>query len=318
MRVLFTGATSFTGMWFVRELHKRGHQVVAASRAQPARSSLRGQRVQEVEECCFFVWGAPFGSDAFLEAAKQHGPFDVLCHHGAETTNYKDPSFNCLQAVCANASNLDRVLATLKDVGCSRVVLTGSVFEADEGAGSAPLRAFSPYGLSKTLTSQIFRFYCERFDIGLGKFVIANPFGPFEEPRLTDYLLRCWTADKPAHVATPAYVRDNIPISLLAIAYAEFVETLSASGFKKVNPSFYVETQRAFTERFAREIGKRLDLSPRVTFADQTEFSEPLARINTDPLMLNLLGWSEAAAWADLAAYYAKKFGASNRKAQVE
>jgi hypothetical protein len=40
----------------------------------------------------------------------------------------------------------------------TKIVLTGSVFEADEGLGESPLRAFSPYGLSKTVTGQIFPF----------------------------------------------------------------------------------------------------------------------------------------------------------------
>jgi UDP-glucose 4-epimerase len=32
MRILFTGASSFTGYWFVRELVAAGHEVVAACR----------------------------------------------------------------------------------------------------------------------------------------------------------------------------------------------------------------------------------------------------------------------------------------------
>ena len=32
MKVLFTGGSSFTGMWFIRELAAAGHQVAAAFR----------------------------------------------------------------------------------------------------------------------------------------------------------------------------------------------------------------------------------------------------------------------------------------------
>jgi len=45
--------------------------------------------------------------------------------------------------------NLRAILAALKADGLKGVVLTGSVFENDEGAGEEPLRAFSGYGLSK-------------------------------------------------------------------------------------------------------------------------------------------------------------------------
>ena len=60
---------------------------------------------------------------------------------------------------------------------------------------------------------------------------------------------------------TPAYVRDNIHVDLLAGAYAAFAEAVAAgSGFSRANPSGYVEAQGAFAERFAREIGPRTGL----------------------------------------------------------
>ena len=78
------------------------------------------------------------------------------------------------------------------------------VFEGGEGAGSQGLPDASPYGLSKAHTSRTFQYYCARSEIGLGKFVIPNPFGPLEEARFTTYLARTWLAGKPACVATPA------------------------------------------------------------------------------------------------------------------
>ena len=56
-------------------------------------------------------------------------------------------------------------------------MLTGSVFEQNEGAGEPPLVAFSPYGLSKGLTAEVVRHRCREFGIRYGKFVIPNPFG---------------------------------------------------------------------------------------------------------------------------------------------
>ena len=70
------------------------------------------------------------------------------------------------------------MLEALGATGCHRLLLTGSVFESGEGAGSQGLPDFSPYGLSKALTAQMFGYYCPRAGIGLGKFVIPNPFGP--------------------------------------------------------------------------------------------------------------------------------------------
>ena len=182
-------------------------------------------------------------------------------------------------------------------------MLTGSVFEANEGAGTAPLRPFSAYGLSKTLTADLVRFGCETAGIPLGKFVIPNPFGPLEEPRFCAYLIRRWQAGQAAEVRTPAYVRDNIHVDLLASAYAAFAERVAiGSGFIRANPGGYVETQGAFAERFAREIELRTGLECPVILASQTEFSEPLVRINTDRTQVP--GWSESAAWDAIADYY--------------
>ena len=42
---------------------------------------------------------------------------------------------------------------------------------------------------------------------------------------------------------------------------------------------------------------------------NQTEFSEPRTRINTNYCDAGILDWSETAAWDKLAAYYAELFG---------
>jgi UDP-glucose 4-epimerase len=53
--------------------------------------------------------------------------------------------------------------------------------------------------------------------------VIPNPFGLYEEPHFTAYLMTTWLASETPRVQTPRYVRDNIHVSLLAKAYAAFV-----------------------------------------------------------------------------------------------
>ena len=314
MRILFTGATSFTGMWFARALARDGHAVVAAIRGtEGGYSDLKAQRLQHVGEVCRLAWNVPFGTPEFLALIEREGPFDLLCHHAADAKDYKSPDFDVIGATGANSFGLLSVLKALRAGGCQRVLLTGSVFEADEGAGNAPLRAFSAYGLSKTLTAQIFSFYAATEGLGLGKFVIPNPFGPLEEPRFTDYLLRCWKDGKPARVNTPLYLRDNIPVSLLAAAYAGFAAAVPQSGFVKLNPSFYVESQGAFAQRFAREIGSRLKLEATLELGEQSDFAEPMIRINTDAQHRAVPGWNESAAWDEAAAYYATRFGLEHR-----
>jgi UDP-glucose 4-epimerase len=198
-------------------------------------------------------------------------------------------------------------LRALKERGCGRLVLTGSVFEANGGAGSTPLRAFSPYGLSKGLTAAAAEFYADREGFTFEKFVIPNPFGPYEEPRFTAYLMKTWLAGETARVQTPRYVRDNIHVSLLAKAYAAFVGASPVPGtVRRLNPSGYPESQGAFAERVRREVETRLGRPCPLELGAQSDFPEPVVRINTDLLNAQELGWSEAQAWDEFERYYAR------------
>ena len=305
MKVLFTGASSFTGFWFVRELAISGHEVVTIFRrkAEEYSDSIRRQRVILASEANRSVFGCSFGDQQFLSLIAEGG-WDLLCHHGANVTNYKSPDFDAVTAVRNNAHNLPAVLDALKATGCRRVLLTGSVFEGGEGAGSQGLPDVSPYGLSKALTARTFQYYCTRAGIGLGKFVIPNPFGPFEELRFTAYVLKSWLTGGTAVCSSPTYVRDNIHVSLLAKAYAQFASVIPPMGFSRLSPSGYVESQGVFTLRLAREMRARLELPCLVELQKQIDFPEPLVRINTDFINEDALGWNESVAWDEFARYY--------------
>jgi UDP-glucose 4-epimerase len=312
VRILFTGASSFTGFWFIRELTAAGHQVVAAFRSDGRYAGVRAERTRLVGELCDVWYDCAFGSEDFLSLVRAAPvPFDVLCHHGAEASNYQSPDFDPYRATAANLYRLPDAFRALKDRGCARFVLTGSIFEANEGAGSAPLGAFSPYGLSKTLTAAAAEFYSQREGFSFEKFVIPNPFGPYEEPRFTSYLMKSWLAGETARVRTPRFVRDNIHVSLLSKAYAAFIAAgPTLAGVRRLNPSGYPESQGAFAERVRGEVESRLGRPCRLELDVQTEFLEPPVRINTDLLDPAVLGWSEAQAWDEFFGYYCDPSGA--------
>jgi hypothetical protein len=156
----------------------------------------------------------------------------------------------------------------------------------------------------------VFRHHCARAGLSLGKFVIPNPFGPWEEPRYTSYLMKAWLEGGTPSCASPAYVRDNIHVSLLARCYARFVADLpTAPGFTRLNPSGYAESQGAFTRRIAEEMRPRLGLPCPVELKVQTDFPEPRVRINTDIPDARALAWDEAAAWDEMAAWYRRRAG---------
>jgi len=314
MKILFTGASSFTGMWFAKELVKAGHDLTTIFRKKPdAYLGLKQKRVQQVITDTNPLFECSFGDKTFFNTIKTN-QFDVLCHHGAEVTNYKSADFDPIAAVVNNTYNIKNVLERLCESGCCKIVITGSVFEPFEGSGSDESKAFSPYGLSKGLTSEVFRYYTHHLAMKLGKFVIPNPFGPYEKERFTTYLAKQWLHGNVATVDYPAYVRDNIHVSLLARAYCHFIENLSKSfGMEKLNPSGYPESQESFVKRFSAELSARLKLPCGVNFKEQKHFPEPKVRINTDVLNPTELEWDENLAWDELAQYYRQTYGNNDK-----
>ena len=301
MKILFTGASSFSGLWLIKELTGKGHTVTATFQRNLADyEGIRRKRVEIAASLTTPVWSSSFGDDTFLEVLEDNS-WDLLCHHGADVTNYKSPSFNIKKAVANNTYNLSQVMSSLHGAG---IILTGTVFEPGEGSPAG--EAVSPYGLSKGKTSELFEKAALEHNISLKKFVIPNPFGPFEEGRFTTYLVKNWLNGEPAVLDYPDYVRDNIPVSLLAKAYLHLVE---APSLMKLCPKGYTGPQRQFIERFAKELSSRLAIDCPLEIREQKEFVEPKTRTATDLLDWESLGWNEKRSWDELAEYYLRTCG---------
>lgn len=340
MKILITGGSSFTGYWFIKELAARGHAITAVVRGNRDQyTGLRKDRIEQVAQWAEIVWNCSFGDDTFIQLLDNG--YDAVCHHGAQVENYKSPDFDVAAALHSNTFHARAVFERLKSAGAGQFIVTGSVFEAGEGLGNPPLIAFSPYGLSKTISWEVFRYWSWKLSVPITKFVIPNPFGPYEEPRFCNFLIQTWKKGEVPAINTPDYIRDNIHADLLARYYALAVEShhrahtggsrhhdqsggshdparTIGSGSPAVpkdgnnpvtlircyGPSGYIESQGAFATRFAAEMAKRLPLRCEIRLNRQTAFDEPLIRTNdaaTDGL---IPGWNEQQAWDDLAAYY--------------
>lgn len=310
MKILFTGGSSFTGMWFIQELVSAGHSVTAIfPRKQEAYFGLRKDRIESITSEIDAVYSVAFGSSEFIDLIESN-EWDLLCHHAADVTNYKSASFDVISALENNTKNLRNVLKALKKQKCHKVLLTGSVFEQHEGSGTEELRAVSPYGLSKGLTAEIFRFFCEQEGLSFGKFVIPNPFGPFEEPRFTTYLIKSWLEGRVPEVSTPDSIRDNIHVALLAKMYRFCAESMNdTTGYIKWNPSGYQESQGVFAQRFAFEMESRFSVPCPLILQTQINFSEPKIRINTNDIDPKMFKLNEESAWDQLAQFYTNYYG---------
>lgn len=312
MKILLTGASSFTGAHYAKHLAARGHEVTATftrGEADYRDGGVREARVSLVTGCATPLWNTSFGDERFTDALASGG-FGALCHHAADVTNYKEPDFDAAGAIANNTRNAHAVLAQVAADG-GVLMLTGSVFAGGRGAGSDGLPHFSPYGLSKGLSNELLRYLAEAAGVPCGEVVIPNPFGPLEEPRFTAYLVKTWMKGETAGCNTPLYVRDNIHVGLLAAAYAKAVETLATQRpvFHRLEPSGYIESQGAFAQRYAREMSARLGKPCELKLAHQSAFTEPRIRVNTDPLDAEALGFDESAAWDQAAEDYRSRLG---------
>ncbi len=301
--ILLTGASSFTGFWFARELAREGHRVIATLRRKPQDyEGTRGRRVALLMQCADVVPEIVFGDAAFLKLTET-SRCDLLCHTAARMERYRDIDFNISLALAENTRNFKAVSEILAGNGARGVVIAGTVAEAGEGQGTMPLAAMSPYALAKSMTATVLDFWCQRASLPLGKFVIPNPVGPMDQDRFCEYLAGEWLAHRVPTVRTPRYVRDNIHVSLLARAFAAFcADMLEAPHDRKLGPSLYAESQGDFAHRLAREMSPRLGLPCPLELAEQPVLAEPEIRINRDKVRERFPDWSETAAWDEFAA----------------
>jgi len=314
VKILLTGLSSHTGAWFAAALARAGHAVTGTlQRASGDYAPLQQQRIDmaraagvAVAEC------VTYGGAAFRDLAGLG--FDLIGWHGAHVGDHRSPDFDIAAALARTTEGMAAALSAAREGGAARVIYTGSIAEPGEGgADGEPERAMSRYGLAKHLAWETLRAAAIQAGLSAGRFVVANPFGPLEkEDSFTTYLVRSWAAGQTPEVRTPCYVRDNIPVDLLALAYACFAGlALDDPAAMVCRPSGYAGPQGEFAARFAAELGPRLGLPTPLALADQTGFPEPRQRINSDPVAGP---WDEAGSWDRLAADYAKRILADSAR----
>lgn len=307
MKILFTGASSYIAYFIIKELNEAGHDVVAIlHRNKKDYEGVKGQRVELVSKLCKLVPKVAFGDNKFLNLIT-NSKWDVLCHHAAKASDPRSPDFDWISALKGNTLNVGKVLTEFKKHGNGRVIVSGSLYEGNEPAGSKPSHAFNKYGLSKTLTWEVFRYFGREVGLPVGKIIFPIVFGKYEDPKFVSYLVKSWLNHETPTVKTPKYIRDNINVTLLAKTYKWYLEEFESSGNpKKFRPSGYVGSQGNFAKLVAKEMKPRLRVETPLNFFNQVEFPEPKIKKNTDSLDHKALGWDEKKAWDELAKYFLK------------
>lgn len=313
IRILFTGASSFTGFWFARTLAQSGHSVVClfTQEGAAAYSGLRRRRVELLLATPGItpIWGKRLSDPTLPDHFRDGSPWDVFCHHAAEVTDYKSPDFNPLAAAETAVAGLPAMLSEFRKAGGKALVFSGTYFESGQGTEGEAAPAFSPYAVSKTLSGELARFYAEQRGLGFTKFVMPNPFGPYEERGFTRYLAAEWLAGRTPAVKTPDYLRDNMPVPLMARDYVRAVqESAESPRYRSIRPSGYTGRQGDFALEFAARLSPHLGDCP-LKLETQKDFAEPCVRLNAPAS--HAPEWSPLEAdifWTELADFYRSEF----------
>lgn len=309
--ILLTGASSFTGLWIAKALADRGFEVIAPlKRPTEDYGEVRAERVQRLARHAQVVANCPFGSPRFHDLIASRRDWGLLAHHAADVTDYRAASYDPMRAVFRNTDGAREVFEALAARGAQAVIATASVFETGEGASTPSDLAVTPYGLAKSLSSEAFRHFAGWSGLRFGKFVVPSPYGAFEERRFGWYLFESWFSGRTPQVKTPLYVRDHIPATLLAKAYADFAEAMlqSTQATRITRPSGWIASQGEFALKVAEQASIRLgDRVCPISLAEQVDFDEPYVRVNTERVARD--GWSETAFWDDYIEFYQARFG---------
>ncbi len=282
-KVLITGLTSFTGSHIGKAFCDAGWHVVGTFtqtldvyQANP----LLSARMQH-SGAKDWIENASFGSPSMLDAISHYSP-EIFVNHGASIKGYRLPNFDHLASVQNATANATGVMNALKQNGCKRFIHSGSIFEGGEGSGNGydeQNDAMSIYGVSKSLSWDILRFYSAQVKLPVTKVVIPNPVGEMENPdRLFPRFAQSWLANKKPSLRTPSLVRDNIPANWLANVYVKAAQDNSSLAVIH-RPSGFKMTNEEFLNKFLKEL-KNAGGPAHLFDVQNQDTGEALKRIN--------------------------------------
>ncbi len=279
MRVVISGVTSMSGAAIVEALLDRGASVTAFTRTLPVEQTSAVQsRISSFRDRIDWLHGVRHGTEELAEALRSVAA-DTYIVHAHPMENYKSRQYDIGSVLSQMVLNLSQEVDAFAAAGGRSIVYSSSVFEPNTQLASQPNTAASLYGLSKNVVYEALRMDCRNASVDLKRVVIPNPFGPGERGRFGNYLIETWAAGSTPVIRTPDYIRDNIPVRELAERYADLV--MQGTGAPPIlRPSGYIESQLAFAQRTARELGTRLDRELLVESLEQVEFPEPVVLIN--------------------------------------
>ena len=304
--VLLTGVSSFTGFWFAQKLYEEGFKVVCPlPRKGNEYDDLKLNRLELLNSQVSLIYECPYGSAKFLNLCEDH--YDVLCLHGAYVWGYSSDRFPLTHALSENLKSSEKVLETLFSKGCRRVIWTSSVFE--DAVNLNDTRSSKPdwyrYALSKYLSYSAMSELCRGYGLEFSRLVITNPFGPFEDKKLSYHLINSFlNKEKEFTIKTPHYVRDMIHVQNLAEIYSKII--ISKECIPEIRPCEYSGSMISFAKLYQEEVSKRLAINLTIN-SQNMEFDEPYSLTNDQHVTTILSQDLSDQYWDELCQYYINK-----------
>lgn len=214
MRILLTGVTGFIGSHLARLLVGEGHQVFAVVRPKSDR-----WRIQDIEPALELIVGDLERIEEIAEELERTRP-DVCLHAAWRGWSGRAESAE------GNVESLRASLTfarTVLEVGCPRLVVTGTCFEYEIGhevlTEDSAVRPHDLYGACKHALHLVLEPLCRASGASLAWPRIFYTYGPYEDPRrLLPSVVRALLRGEHARTTAGAQIRDYLHVEDVASA----------------------------------------------------------------------------------------------------
>lgn len=286
MKLLFLGVSSFTGYHFVKKISEKKKNIIYCTLTKKINQykSIRLKRIKELKKKknIIFIKKTKFGDKSFIKLLSKN-KFDTICFHHASTKDYNDDSkFKLNKSLEQNISNINKVFNKINKQ--TKIIVSNTIFQK---IISKKYKAVNKYGISKSITYDKIKNYCNKYNLKYKCIYITNPWGILEEKKLNYYLIYNWLQNKEVYVSHPNYIRDNIYIDKLTNYYLKMIKSKS----KKIEyfPSGYCSSNKVFIEALKYQFERFFKKKVKIKYSSQIKYNQPIKRINGKKISRKIL-----------------------------
>ena len=286
MKLLFLGVSSFTGYHFVKKISEKKKNIIYCTLTKKINQykSIRLKRIKELKKKknIIFIKKTKFGDKSFIKLLSKN-KFDTICFHHASTKDYNDDSkFKLNKSLEQNISSINKVFNKINKQ--TKIIVSNTIFQK---IISKKYKAVNKYGISKSITYDKIKNYCNKYNLKYKCIYITNPWGILEEKKLNYYLIYNWLQNKETYVSHPNYIRDNIYIDKLTNYYLKMIKSKS----KKIEyfPSGYCSSNKVFIEALKYQFERFFKKKVKIKYSSQIKYNQPIKRINGKKISRKIL-----------------------------